>query len=1305
MVSAAEQVAAVGKAAKARSAKQALPALSAVSHLLATKQLPQDQLSPLIASLKTLSALAQDVQLKVLQLLPLIYSCDLRILDDDLFDSLSIPVGLLDANGIVGSIASASLQQLISLIFERSLPECLVILQELCRIAEAGEVKIARLKGIQPLLSLELIESVTEGQDTALISKVVVPFLHEFLKSPSNSFPVCVRVARITRRLIPELFEDILEALRKPTKLQTLLFEVISQASAGLLDEQHLTLTSTLLEFEQDLPDLGSYAQSAPATEDAEVNSEGLVFESVATSEGLGEWLVPERKLLTSGSSELPSLPSYNLMLLFQIITRLSRRQSPAWRNLLRLNSAFMSSSISSTMEQECVENLASLSLNSTQGSEALTARNACLKRLGRLALSASTGRHMSPRSYHCLEAFLRTSKTLWDKFDEASWNMVLGILRSAEPLLDARRASVPDEQGKAGDIQLSSKLLQQIRDFFVTISGTPDSSFVAMLQALLMIGEVDTTTPLASPTFLRQRLLSVASITSSVSTPGPPSDVTAFNLNKLALICKACIDRFAENTDNAKVAWDLVRTYLAAEIEQSESLAAAEILGTAIRDSVESQSDPQCCFIDAIKDLTSRSLLIKNVQLETVAHVLQYVGHNLTSWELLLNVVHRAIKSTELMPASVPSTPRTPRSFSDHFPEPHERSRASNVASLVRSAFGSLELICSDYLIGLPTEHFPELVDILLLCSTQTADINISLSSVNLLWMVADALTLPADLKHDRLWQAMISALIQVAHHDQREVRNSALYIIFRILDGKLLKLGDETWSVGVQLLLEPVTGIRDSETLNLIVSSATRMYMNALAIWADSKLLHERWHEHVNLLGNAAICEGSSAVAIHNFTLLHNCVEEANISQDTRQSVAAIEIPTWLQVGDTLTSASGHTQEVLTKYIDSLRSLVVRLDDEEMLSRTAAILRAALAYQGSPSYLLDIDHVTALQKSILATWEILLERLPEKRPMLLSSMTESMGFSVMSPEARASYTLRRPSTASSWDGVPTFVAFSIQLLQLFERYYHSSQDEEWGCMIACLAQLNKYIGCRFEAASVKDAARHHIVWQNALELAFKLLEAPHTQPMTQAAWAESTTLACHLFAPSENQSEEYVLTALNRLHARLVPAIGEIGERPLQRYCNALFEGSFFEHSVDGTLVAHKDGLLREWCLLELLRMSTLGTADGTHAGLEVCGETAMAYTVQRSTGLLESLMAAFPTSGHAPIKEPDMHALTILLQHLADPEVVSQARPRVRELCRASWPGLVKCLSRCARSEAPKGLAESIEAALLQIGRECI
>jgi hypothetical protein len=1213
---------------------------------------------------------------------------------------------MLDASGLVGSIASATLQQLIGIIFEQATAECQVILQELCRIAEGSEVKIARLKGLSASLSLELIENVIDGNNEALVDKVVVPFLQDALVTPPQSFPLCVRTARIIKRLSQTLSTNILEALKQHTSIRLLLFEVLAENAMKLEPEQHLPLTKALLDFEQDLPALGSYAQASEVKADTEISSDGLVVEAAPTSSGLGPWLLPERKLISSPSLQQPDLPNYDLMLIHQIVTTLSRRASPAWRNLLRLNSAFLSSSIAEPLERDCIENLAALTTTIGADEDVGAARKTCLKRLGRLALAASVGKYMSTRSYNCLESFLNTAQSLQESFDSASWRIVLDIIRFAEPLLDIKRGSVADGDGRAQDVQLSAKLSQRIQDSFVSTSELSDSAFAALLNALLHTEDSNATTPLASPTFVRTRLLSVASFTSTM-TPiqaGQAQEAperSSFTLGKLALICTSNGSRFAQSGGES---WEMVRAYLATEIDESESLLAAETLSAVIRNATSNQRvEQQKRFIKAIADLSSRSLLIKTIQMDTIAHVLQYAGDSLTYWDLLLNVIHQAVSTAEMLPQSVPSTPMTPRSFNDHFPESSERSRASLVATLVRSAFGSLELICSDYLAGLPYGHYPELIEILIVCCMQTADINISLASVNLLWAVADALPMPVDLAEDRLWAVLISALIQIAHHETREVRSSAIGIIFRLLDGTLLRLGVDAWSNGISLLLEPISGISDPETLCLIVSGSTRTFSNVLPKLANSALLQKIWTGQMMLLGRSAPLDGVATTAIQNFARLHTFVEEAEISLDVKQSIFAIEVPVWLQVGDCLTSSQGQTQELLTKYVDALRALALHLDADPALDRVAGILNAALSYYASPSYLLDIDHAAPLQKSILATWEIMLERLPDRRISLLAQMTASMPLLVLTPEERAAFQIRRPSSASSWDGIPTYVACTKRLLQLFRRYYDKAQDENYACMILCLQQLNRHIACRFEAVSTREASVRHPVWQTSLELAFKLLEQA-SESMPSVVWKQATTLAGHLFEPSDYQSEEYVLTALNRLHGLFVPRIGDTDEAHIEQYCAALTRGSFFEKETDGVLVTYKDGVLREWCLLELLRMSTLCSADGPERALDACGRVATRFAVQRGEALLDGLVAAFPIAGHAPIKETDMHALTIFLQHLADPEVVSQERPRVRELCRACWPGLLRCLVRCTQCDSPKGLVENLEEALLQIGKVC-
>ena len=104
----------------------------------------------------------------------------------------------------------------------------------------------------------------------------------------------------------------------------------------------------------------------------------------------------------------------------------------------------------------------------------------------------------------------------------------------------------------------------------------------------------------------------------------------------------------------------------------------------------------------------------IHRMALEALKSVLEHCGDSLdTGWKSVLAIVNSIYEESIAADTQCDDKP-TPR---------------SNSPQLVRSAFGSLQLICSDFLASVPSSHIVTLLDTMYLYCAQDLDLNISLT------------------------------------------------------------------------------------------------------------------------------------------------------------------------------------------------------------------------------------------------------------------------------------------------------------------------------------------------------------------------------------------------------------------------------------------------------------------------------------------------------------------------------------------------------------------------------------------------
>ncbi|WBW73639.1 GEF [Schizosaccharomyces osmophilus] len=196
-----------------------IPGLNSIQLLAINSALPSSILSELLRVLDDTSSLGQDVQLRILQVIPIVCTNYAEYMQLPLLVSALHTCFALhnDRNLIVSNAASATLRQVVILVFDHLNYETsaqrvnkdlfsglLTIFSNLCALIRSGSSDLLKVNGISDTFGLELIESIlvnhhhlferSEFQDS--VRKDLLPIITASLASMSN-FSVALRVARI----------------------------------------------------------------------------------------------------------------------------------------------------------------------------------------------------------------------------------------------------------------------------------------------------------------------------------------------------------------------------------------------------------------------------------------------------------------------------------------------------------------------------------------------------------------------------------------------------------------------------------------------------------------------------------------------------------------------------------------------------------------------------------------------------------------------------------------------------------------------------------------------------------------------------------------------------------------------------------------------------------------------------------------------------------------------------------------------------------------------------------------------------
>jgi len=678
--------------------------------------------------------------------------------------------------------------------------------------------------------------------------------------------------------------------------------------------------------------------------------------------------------------------------------------------------------------------------------------------------------------------------------------------------------------------------LLSDIRHIFENSTALDTAALVAFLHALCQLSEqyahvdeaIAVTTPSASPTKSRSVATS-GSIASAIRLTG--SDLS-FPLSNIGLVVTLNIARLcSESPDKG---WDIVVQHVLKLLEgvalrAALRLQASDVLDNALLLALNLSKDARTeavqrqvldalriqCILDA-RRANSADVDVRKRGLDTLLRAIESHGHSLLlGWETIFEMCSATCPNSQL--------------------DASDSNKQRSAAPLIKVAFSSLRLVCSDLLTLLTHEQLRLCISTLADFSMQHEEVNVALTANGTLWIVtAELATRWSKADKDKsekdvgslteLWLFLLHCILRVASDTRSDVRNGAIATLFRVLQ----QYGDSfepavwqktTWEVLFPLLANLNATVKStaenvpppSPQTARRVSSATPTAdgdsPNSLRLWEDShvlalqslgRTLGDNWQrkylfaEHSTILAHslqhleAAFIRGPSHVAdaaIRAFQhLLDNNATAANAELNDRiNETYDAAWATWVKIGVAIRTPSvthSLNQANLVVYVKLFTPLYRVLGAQLQLNRLEDALLAfkgCILYDRSPDFPSDVDTLSPLQSVVLdSIREIRI--IPGLPSLILADLAQytSLAFSTaLAPVARG---VRAPTY------VALFKAAASKARDDFSSWQERTEIYSNGAVERLFAALRLPLQLKYECpASSRTPGKAEPLWRLA--------------------------------------------------------------------------------------------------------------------------------------------------------------------------------------------------------------------------------
>ncbi|KAE8208689.1 hypothetical protein CF335_g221 [Tilletia laevis] len=696
--------------------------------------------------------------------------------------------------------------------------------------------------------------------------------------------------------------------------------------------------------------------------------------------------------------------------------------------------------------------------------------------------------------------------------------------------------SSLSSVDPRTGQPQLLSDLdadhlLAGIRHIFENSTALDTNAFKAFVTALCQLSDqyalvdeaVASATPTSSPSKSRT-VGSSGSIASAVRLTG--SDLS-FPLSNIGLVLTLNIERLCSNPANE--GWDIVVQHVLKLLEgvslrAALRLQASDMLDSALLLALNSPKGQrteaiQRQVLDALRvqgilearRANSADVEVRKRGLEALLKAIESHGHGfLLGWETIFEICSAACPTSQ-----------------------HDATSSTNVRSaapLIKVAFSSLQLVCSDLLTLLSHEQLRLCISTLTDFSLQREEVNVALTANGTLWIVtaelagrwskADKAKAEESISSlTELWLFLLHCILRVAAHTRSDVRNGAIATLFRVLQ----QYGDSfepavwqriTWEVLFPLLANlDVTVKATSENVPSSVqdgrrtSSAQVEYgeptilrlledSHVLALQSLGRTLGDNWQrkylfaEHSAIWAHslqhleATFVRGPSHIAEASIKALQHSLETNATAAESALSDRLIDTfeaawSTWVKIGTAIrTPNATHdlTQGNLVIFVQLFTPIYRVLRSRLELDRLADALLAfkgCILYNRSPDFPHDVDKNSPLQSAVLNSIREL-QVIPGLPSLILADLAQfaSLAFST----AAAPRSTRVPTY------VALFKAASAEIREKYSSWQDRSEIYSNGAVEKVFSALRLPLQLKYDCpAPSRTAGKGEPLWKVA--------------------------------------------------------------------------------------------------------------------------------------------------------------------------------------------------------------------------------
>ncbi|KID93072.1 endosomal peripheral membrane protein [Metarhizium guizhouense ARSEF 977] len=540
----------------------------------------------------------------------------------------------------------------------------------------------------------------------------------------------------------------------------------------------------------------------------------------------------------------------------------------------------------------------------------------------------------------------------------------------------------------------------------------------------------------------------------------------------------------------------------------------------------------------------------------------------------------------------------------------------------LTRSAFGSLQLICSDFLSSLPNSCFLILVDTLYKFCSQDDDLNIALTTVTFFWVLSDflsakenSLEIRADLLNGSdeselerkaadhtqkgsdaaLWMLLLLRLATVTSDERLDLRNSAIQTLLRIFDANGGRLNPEAWSICIKSVifkllcsLEEELDAASNDDVNerdkvdwhgtavVVLDGISGLLANHIDVLTAHPSFNQLWRE---LLGHFATLLDFKVLEINTaaFKALSHVLSQTGDNKKPIFNKMTVEfawdlwsrgIPTSKAVGD----KAEDNQNCLVAYVAALRDVYNLIQEDltvETVRRMLTLLRQTVEEASVSTHVSDIEHATSLQTQTLAAVQMIRTDVEGVISAVIKQVSEFV-------------TLAYKRELYVSGSKRTYVAMSKASMKLVETLIlnHASEEDIYnsGAFSDALSALHKPIALKYDFPISTKSVQP---WRLATSSVLSILEA--TLPKISALGIPSNTVQeiwvavvgvadgilsaeCDETADgaSFDEDETFDISSFRSLRALIIPSLGadDIPDKTRKSYAESLFKNSIIHN-----------------------------------------------------------------------------------------------------------------------------------------------